>query len=146
MNFRGHIGLCAELCCQEARTIASRHWGSEAEVGNLKVEFRIEHNVLRLEITMTAIILMHVVQCRHKLGEVISGDFLRESTRIGDKIKEITSVHKFENDVINFFWRLLLVSHDSFAGLNKINNVRVLDCFERLNLSLNKLKEFRVIV
>lgn len=80
MNFRGHVGLCAKLCRQEARTIASSNWGSEAEISYLEIELRIKHDVLRLQIAMAAIVLMHVVQSLHELGEVISCDFFRESS------------------------------------------------------------------
>ena len=69
-QLRGHVGDCAQLSEQVTAAIAALERSSEAKVSDLQVVVRIEHHILRFEVTVGKTLGVSVVhRLQHLLEE-----------------------------------------------------------------------------
>lgn len=81
-NLRRHVPFCTETGLQITRTIASFDSSGETEVSYSQVEIAVEKDVLRLEVSVTDILSVKVLDSIQKLFEEVARGFLREFTRM----------------------------------------------------------------
>jgi len=74
-NFRSHIASRTAVGVLQARTILTLDRSSKAKISNFKIKLVIEHDVFRLEISMSNSLLVHMIKARYELAEEVSSDW-----------------------------------------------------------------------
>lgn len=97
-----HIRLGSENSVQEACAVTAFNRRCEAEVSDLHVIFRVEQDILRLQIAMAGSLAVNKVQCLQHLAEVEAADgwFKMFESNI---VEDFTALDKLKDNVVNFF-------------------------------------------
>lgn len=84
----------------------------ETEVCELQVKVVIEEHVIRLQITMTYTLVVHVLKNLNNLFEVISGNLWREGSSLRNEVEELPVLGELQNqaeDALNSSICLMLL-------------------------------------
>ena len=94
---------------------------------------------------MSIACLVQVFESIQELVEVGSAYFLAESTTISDKIKQLATLSKLKDNVVDDFIFFLVTIQSIAAHLDEIDDVVVVELPEDLNFSVNQVFKFFVI-
>lgn len=84
---------------------------------------------------------MHVAEAIDKLGVVVAGLTLAEATTERDKVEELATTDKLQNNIVDFLLTLTRVALHTAAYFDEANNIGVLKCCQGFALSVYQLLE-----
>jgi len=139
-DLRSHVGESTQLSCEVAGTVAASCGCSETEVSNLHVEVFVEHDVLRLEVTVSKTLFLRVEDSLEHLFKVSTCDAGLEGAD-RNEVEQFTAVDKLESHVGNFhIAAAALFPNSVFLEVNELHNVLVLESHVGSDLILEGLQ------
>jgi len=146
VNLRCHVGHCSKLGLHQARAISPAHWRGKTEIRNLEQKVVVKQKILRFEVSVSEPSVVHALKSCKQLLEVVSSLRLREGATHRDEIEEFTAAGKLKNDVLDQLLALSWVDLIAFTGLDKLENIGVIELPEYLKLTVDTLLEFCISV
>lgn len=99
VDLGSHVVQGTQLGVEVASTVSALDWCGEAKVSDFESVVAIEKQILWLEVSVSKALLMAVVKTIHEFLEIVSGDWLFESARNGNEVKEFSTEGQLQYDV-----------------------------------------------
>jgi len=141
VNFGSHVGFSTQNSVKLSSTVLTAEKSGETEIGDLQVEVGIKQEIFGLEISVNNTLAVAVFQSFNENSEIGSGDFLGESARVGNVLKEFTTRNEFHDDrdsLVGFSVFLDVISR--FLEFNKVDDIGVIQGRENLDFLLQGLQ------
>jgi len=136
MNLWRHVALRSELRLELALAIAPSDRSRKAKVCNLQVVVLVKHEVLGLQVPMADALLVHEVERLEHLHTIETCDWLTEGAAKADEVEELSTRHKFEDQVLHLFALILFrIDRHTCSVLNHVNDSRVFQSLQGFDFS-----------
>ena len=139
MDFWSHVVQGSELGRQISTSVLAFNWSSKPKVSNFQNEVLVQQEVLWFEVSVSNALSMAEVQALKQLLEVVPGDLLAELSRVGNEVKEFSSLSEFEHDVADFLVDSVVLFVDSLSGLNLLYDIDVFQTLHGVDFVEDKL-------
>lgn len=84
--------------CRTPRLLLSQE-DAEAEVCNFYISIRTAEDIVRLDVSMQNVVLVHLVESHRRHVQRVLHEWLRKVTFLfNDDLGQVTTLHKFEED------------------------------------------------
>ena len=111
-EFRRHVLGSSKTCSGEALVASSSKGATEAEICKLDIVILIKKAVLRFEITMRHVILVHVEYSVDDLVEEVLAHGLTHVVVVHDEVEEVTLLYELHTEQGAWFVFFALNFHD----------------------------------
>ena len=92
MNLRCHVVKSSQLCVEFSLAISTFYGGSKAKVCYFQIVILVEQNILWLKVSVSHALVMAILQTQHELVEIVPGYRLLEPARVGNIVKDLSSL------------------------------------------------------